>query len=368
MIQLCPTLCDPMDCPWNSPDKNTGVGCHFFLQGIFPTRDQTHISCIAGRNMIDDLICKTEIETQRKRPMDSKEERKGWGELRDWDWHVYTIDCCSCSVTKLHLTLGMDCSMPGSSVSTISWSLLKFMFIELVMLSNHLILCHPLLLPIFPSIRVFSNESALHIKWPKYWSFSFSISPSNVYSGLISFRIDWFDLLSVQIDNKWESTVRHRELYSVFCGDPHGKKIQKRGDICIHTANSLCCIAETNTISMLSHFSHVQLRVTLWPVTGQSLLSMRFPQARILEWVAISFSRGSSQPGGQTHISYVSCICRWLFTTGATWEAQHDIVKQLNSNFKKRTTKNNHDPKNLQNMQCHNVHSCWTLPVKNNEH
>ena len=74
------------------------------------------------------------------------------------------------------------------------------MSIELVMLSNHLILCHPLLLlpSIFPSIRVFSNESALCIRWPKYWSFSFNISPSNEYSGLISFRIDWLDLLAVQ--------------------------------------------------------------------------------------------------------------------------------------------------------------------------
>ena len=84
--------------------------------------------------------------------------------------------------------------------STISWSLLKFMFIESVMLSNHLILCHPLLLlpSIFPIIRVFSNESALRIRWPKYWSFSFTISPSNEHSGLISFRIDCFDLFAVQ--------------------------------------------------------------------------------------------------------------------------------------------------------------------------
>ena len=74
------------------------------------------------------------------------------------------------------------------------------MSIESVMPSNHLILCHPFLLPpsIFPSIRVFSNESLLHIRWPKYWSFSFSISPSNKYSGLISFKIDWLDLLAVQ--------------------------------------------------------------------------------------------------------------------------------------------------------------------------
>ena len=81
-----------------------------------------------------------------------------------------------------------------------SQSLLKFMSIELVMPFNHLILCRPLfLLPsIFPSIRVFSNESVLHIRWPNYWSFSFGISPSNEYSGLISFRKDWLDILAVQ--------------------------------------------------------------------------------------------------------------------------------------------------------------------------
>ena len=83
---------------------------------------------------------------------------------------------------------------------TNSQSLLKLMSIKLVMSSNHLILCHPLLLPpsIFPSIRVFSNESALHMRWPKYWSFSFNISPSNEHPGLISFRMDWLDLLAVQ--------------------------------------------------------------------------------------------------------------------------------------------------------------------------
>ena len=83
---------------------------------------------------------------------------------------------------------------------TISQSLLKLMSIESVIPSNHFILCHPLLLlpSIFPSFRVFSNESALRIKWPKYWSFSFCNSPSNEYSGLISFRIDWLDLLVIQ--------------------------------------------------------------------------------------------------------------------------------------------------------------------------
>ena len=84
---------------------------------------------------------------------------------------------------------------------TIFWSLLKLMSIESVMPSNHLILFHPLLLlpSIFPNIRGFSNESVLHIRWPQYWSFSFSISPSSEYSRLISFRMDWLDLLGVQI-------------------------------------------------------------------------------------------------------------------------------------------------------------------------
>ena len=94
----------------------------------------------------------------------------------------------------------MDCSTPGLPVHHQLHSLLKLMSIESVMPSNHLILCCPLLLPpsIFPTIKVFSNESVLHNRWPKYWSFSFSISPSNEYLGLISFRMDWLDLLAVQ--------------------------------------------------------------------------------------------------------------------------------------------------------------------------
>ena len=91
---------------------------------------------------------------------------------------------------------------------TNSRCLLKLTSIELVMPSNHLILCHPLLLPpsIFPSIRVFSNESALLIRWPKYWCFSFSISPSKEYSGLIFFRMGWFDLLPIQVTDSQESS------------------------------------------------------------------------------------------------------------------------------------------------------------------
>ena len=91
-------------------------------------------------------------------------------------------------------------ALQASLAFTISWSLLKLMSIALVMPSNHLISCCPLLLlpSVFPSIRVFSNESALCTRWPKYWSFRFSIGPSKEYSGLISFRIDWSDLLAVQ--------------------------------------------------------------------------------------------------------------------------------------------------------------------------
>ena len=99
---------------------------------------------------------------------------------------------------------------------TNSQSLLKLISIELVMPSNHLILCHPLLLllSIFPSIRVSSNESALHIRWPKYWSFNFSISPSNECLGLISFRIDWLDLLAVQGTQESSPTPQFKSINS----------------------------------------------------------------------------------------------------------------------------------------------------------
>ena len=114
---------------------------------------------------------------------------------------------------------------------TISLNLPKFMFIESVMPSNQLILCHPLLhlLLIFPNIRVFSNESALYIRWPKYWSFSFSISPSNEYSGLIYFKIDWLDLLAVQGTLKCllqhhsskASILQHSYFYMVQLSHPY---------------------------------------------------------------------------------------------------------------------------------------------------
>ena len=152
-------------CPWDSPGKNTGVGCHFLLQ----CRKMKRESEVAQS-------CPTLSE-----PMD-----------------------CSLSGSSIHGIFQAGVLEWGAiafSVSiTNSQSLPKLVSIESVMPSNHLILCRPLLfLPsIFPSIRVFSNESPLHIKWPKYWSFSFNISPSNEHSGLISFRMDWLDLLAVQ--------------------------------------------------------------------------------------------------------------------------------------------------------------------------
>ena len=125
-------------------------------------------------------------------------------EARKWNFHIRTVSVLfssfrSLSSVQLFVTLWTAAYQPSLFITN-SQSSPKPMSIESVMPSNHLILCYPLLLPpsIFPSIRVFTNESVLHIRWPKYWSFSFSISPSNEYSGLISFRTDYFDLLAVQ--------------------------------------------------------------------------------------------------------------------------------------------------------------------------
>ena len=116
---------------------------------------------------------------------------------------ITPLECCSSvqslSCNRLFVTPWTAARQASLSI-THSWSLLKLMSIESVIPSNYLILCHPLLLlpSIFPSIRVFSSETALRIRWPKEWSFSFSVSPPSEYSGLISFRMDWFDLLAVQ--------------------------------------------------------------------------------------------------------------------------------------------------------------------------
>ena len=124
---------------------------------------------------------------------------------------VMIICCCSWLVIQLCPTLHdtMDCSTPGFPVLTISWSSLKLTSIEPVMPSNHIVLCHPLLLlpSIFPIIWIFFMSQVFHIRWSKYWSFRFSISPSNEYSGLISFRIEQFHLLAIQVTLK--SLLQH---------------------------------------------------------------------------------------------------------------------------------------------------------------
>ena len=125
----------------------------------------------------------------------------------------------------------MNCSTPGLTVHNQLQELLKLMSIESVMPSNHLILCRPLLLPssIFPSIRVFAKESVLRIRWQKYWSFNFGISPSNEYSGLISFRMDWLDLLAIQVTLKnllqhhssKASILQHLAFFTFQPSHPH---------------------------------------------------------------------------------------------------------------------------------------------------
>ena len=115
--------------------------------------------------------------------------------------HLWSSVVCCCSVAHSYPTLcdPMDCSMPDFLVLHYLPEFAQLTSIDSVIPSNHLILCYPLLLPsIFPSIRVFSNESALRIRWPKYWGLSFNISPSNEHPGLISVRMDWLDLLGVQ--------------------------------------------------------------------------------------------------------------------------------------------------------------------------
>ena len=152
------------------------MGCHFLLQGIFLTQiSNPYLLC---------LLCWQVGSLLLAPPVD----------VLQWAYFVVqSLSCVWLFATPWTATLQASLSF------TVSQSLLKLMSIESVMPPKHLILCHPLLQPsIFPSISVFSNESALCIKWPKYWSFSFSISPSNEYSGLVSFRIDWLVLLPVQ--------------------------------------------------------------------------------------------------------------------------------------------------------------------------
>ena len=143
---------------------------------------------------------------------------------------VYLLFLFSCQIVSTSV-ISRTVACQASLSFTISRNLLKLMSIESLMLSNHLILCCPLLLlpSIFPGIKVFSTESALHVMWPKYWSFSFSVSPSNEYSGLISFRIDWLDLLAdqgtlksiLQCSNSKASVLWHSAFFMVQLLHPY---------------------------------------------------------------------------------------------------------------------------------------------------
>ena len=135
--------------------------------------------------------------------LDKEAKAKQWDKVNffnKWCWNNWAVQFSSVAQSCLTLVTACTAACQASLSFTNSWSLLKLMSIEWVMTSNHLIHCYLLLFltSIFPSIRVFSNESVLHIRWPKYWSFRFNISPPNEYSGLISCRTDWFDLLAVQ--------------------------------------------------------------------------------------------------------------------------------------------------------------------------
>ena len=163
--------------------------------------------------------------------------------------------------------------------------LLKLMSTESVMESNHLILCHSLLLPpsIFPSIRGFSNESVLHIRWPKYWSFSFSISPSNEYSGLISFRMDWLDLLAVQ--GTLKSLLQHHSSkasilqLSAFFMVQLSHPYMTTGKTIALTRRTFVCNVTSLLFNMLS-----RLVITFLPRSKCLLISwLQSPSAVILE-------------------------------------------------------------------------------------
>ena len=181
-----------LPCPWDSPGKKTGVSYHFLLWCIkVKSESEVALSCLTLSN-----------------PMNGRQPTRI---LHPWDFPGKStgVDCHfllqypgsvqSLSCVWLFATPWFAAHQASLS-TTNSQSLLKLMCIESVMSSSHLILCPPLVLlpPIPPSIRVFSNESTLHMKWPKYWSFSLSISPPNEHPGLVCFRMDWLDFLAVQ--------------------------------------------------------------------------------------------------------------------------------------------------------------------------
>ena len=212
VAQFCLTLCNPMDCSppgtsilGDSPGKNTGVGCHALFQGIFPSQGLN-----PGFSHCKQILYQLSYQES--------------------PFHLQFSSVQLLSRVRLFATLWITERQASLSITN-SWSSLRLMSIESVMPSSHLILCCPLLLlpPIPPSIRVFSNESTLHMSWPKYWSFSFSIIPSKEIQGLISFRMDWLDPLAVQGTLKSllqhhsskASILKHSAFFTVQLSHPY---------------------------------------------------------------------------------------------------------------------------------------------------
>ena len=212
------------------------------------------------------------------------------------------------SVTQLYPTLCNPAARQASLSITSSQSLLKLLSIELVMPSNHLILCRPLLLlpSIFHSIRGFSSESVLRIRWPKCWSFSFSISPSNEYSGLISFRIDWFDLLAVQGTLK-SLLQRHSSMVSI---------LQCAAFFMVQLSHPYVATAAAESLqSWPTLCDPIDGSPPRSPVPGTI-------QARTLEWVAISFSNA-----WKWKVKVKSLGRVWLLAT--PWTAAHQAPPSM---------------------------------------
>ena len=181
-------------CPWDSPGKNTGVDCHLLLQCMQACM-QSHFSCVR--------LCATPWTAAHQAPLSTGFSRQEyWSGLPFPSPPTNALQFSSVqSLSRVRLFVTRWIAACQASLCiTNSQSSLKLTSIQSVMPFSHLILCHPLfLLPLIPpSIRVFSNESTLRMRWPKYWSFSFSIIPFKEYPGLISFRMDWLDLLAVQ--------------------------------------------------------------------------------------------------------------------------------------------------------------------------
>ena len=225
----------------------------------------------------------------------------------------------------------MDCSMPGLPVHC---QLLEFTQTCVHWVGDAIQPSHPLSSPsplpsIFPSIRVFSNESVLCIRWPKYWSFSFSISPSNEHPGLVSFRMDWLDLFAVQgtLKNLLQhhsskaSILQRSAFFIVLLSHPY---MTTRKTIDLRRF-----LNQNQIMTIKSKYSECPVAKScpaLWdPMDCNPPASSvhGILQARILEWVAMLAYRSSSRPRDWTCISFVSCIGRRVPYYSATWEAQY---------------------------------------------